>query len=515
MTFAQIHSAFQPWLLGLGEGQYLYFTPDKMLYAQYGGLDELMTEVDRFERDDAVSLVRAAMIDQCGPDVAAAVFRKVTDQVQKTGRDFRQGLTRGDLELLHQELPRQQRQYLELWKSITVPGPNDGSPRDMLERFKRLKAMADDDRQAHFTTVVEQPDPDGRWAFAFKIGSFAIYQSDRLENRSGQYWSEFALGAALEANYPSADTVERIRSGKEFSDCNFETQHALDDDWSRSRRYMCSDVFNSKNFLRVEQEDPSHFLAFFKRPDGSEASLAFTDNRSTVGRPGEKLKEVLQNGKYSCLDDIARYGHLSTDDWFLKQHTDSMWARVAQAMGFDSIGLSEYLGKLEGDERDAVTAMLRGITFGSSTSLADLYLPAAAGAPGTNPPGANSAAGLEVPSRGKAGFVKATIVASSQTFTDIYKTYKPSLFESGQYVRGPVTKDGDQVPLAQAELNQIGAKLVKQAIATEYGNNVAQDAFRDVGRMRGRILDKGVTCGDLELLHEWLPHRVKIDDLNL
>jgi hypothetical protein len=126
MTFAQLHYAFQPGLLGFGGGQYLHCSPDKKLYAGY------RIGLSQFERDNAVSVVRAAMINQCGPDVAAAVFRKVTAQVQETGRDFRQGVTCGDLELLRQELPRQQQQYRELWNSITVAGPNDRSPRDIL-----------------------------------------------------------------------------------------------------------------------------------------------------------------------------------------------------------------------------------------------------------------------------------------------------------------------------------------------------------------------------------------------
>jgi hypothetical protein len=117
-------------------------------------------------------------------------------------------------------------------------------------------------------------------------------------------------------------------------------------------------------------------------------------------------------------------------------------------------------------------------------------------------------------SKRNATYTKGIIATSSQTFTEIYSKHKPSPIESDQPLRGKLTKDGYQVyarnPLvsepeeAPRAQNEIGAKLVKQAIATEYGDDIAQDVFRHVSRMKGRNLDSEITRRDLETLHDEL-----------
>jgi hypothetical protein len=55
-------------------------------------------------------------------------------------------------------------------------------------------------------------------------------------------------------------------------------------------------------------------------------------------------------------------------------------------------------------------------------------------------------------------------------------------------------------------------KLVKQAIATEHGAAVAEAVFTKVTQNKGRNLENGVTCRDLNLLYQELPRlRNRID----
>jgi hypothetical protein len=220
-TFDQVCAALEPGPSGIGEDEYLHGAlteGGQLLYARKPltrgdkGDEELL----RRAKKDGVEVVRQTMLRQYGPDVAGDAFRKVTDEVrQKTGRVLAEGVTRGDLKLLHQEVAYPQKTYQELFNAITTPDPDDRSPRAMLQRFEELKAMVDDDRRAEFRISVTPKDDGGRWTFGFRIGGTEIYHSAPLQDGPGQYWSEFALRRALQDSRPSADTVLDV--GNELS----------------------------------------------------------------------------------------------------------------------------------------------------------------------------------------------------------------------------------------------------------------------------------------------------------
>ena len=144
-------------------------------------------------RDEPVlggaEFVRQAIINEFGETVALAALAAVG---KNTGRDLGKKVIFSDLELLNQELQRQ-RDMKELFDSFRIPSPIDRSPKVMFERFERLKKMADHDAQARFVTVVEPPDGDQRWTFAFKIGDVEIYRSGRLKYDPDQDHGKFAL----------------------------------------------------------------------------------------------------------------------------------------------------------------------------------------------------------------------------------------------------------------------------------------------------------------------------------
>jgi hypothetical protein len=106
------------------------------------------------------------------------------------------------------------------------------------------------------------------------------------------------------------------------------------------------------------------------------------------------------------------------------------------------------------------------------------------------------------------------------TFSQMYKTLKPGLLESGQHVRGG-TEGGQRVyytrdPLMptspfdggaverRLEAYKTGARFVRKALINEYGKSAAEDVLRSVTAKVPRDLKKEVTRGDLELIHQEL-----------
>jgi hypothetical protein len=99
-------------------------------------------------------------------------------------------------------------------------------------------------------------------------------------------------------------------------------------------------------------------------------------------------------------------------------------------------------------------------------------------------------------------------------FTQMYSTLKPGLFESGQHVHG-AKEDGNWVYYADGSLmpngrgedalaRRVGARLVKLAIVDQYGSGEAKRALANVSQKTHRVLDEGITRGDLKLLHQEL-----------
>ena len=100
-------------------------------------------------------------------------------------------------------------------------------------------------------------------------------------------------------------------------------------------------------------------------------------------------------------------------------------------------------------------------------------------------------------------------------FTQMYNTLKPGLFESGQYVHGG-EEGGNRVYYAHGSLmpngrgedalaRLEGAKLVKRAMVDQYGSGeLVRRALAKVSGKAGRVLDEGITRGDVELLHQEL-----------
>ncbi|MBV8191972.1 MAG: hypothetical protein JO339_32380 [Alphaproteobacteria bacterium] len=112
-------------------------------------------------------------------------------------------------------------------------------------------------------------------------------------------------------------------------------------------------------------------------------------------------------------------------------------------------------------------------------------------------------------------------VTGTTKFTDIYNEFKPGLFKSdNEHVRGGAAKDGDAQIYTRSVLTpngkgeealqrrqqqyKSGASLVKQAMANEYGTDVAEAALRRASDRTGRDLAKQVTRGDLNIIHQEL-----------
>jgi hypothetical protein len=105
-------------------------------------------------------------------------------------------------------------------------------------------------------------------------------------------------------------------------------------------------------------------------------------------------------------------------------------------------------------------------------------------------------------------------------FTQIYETHKAGdAHESGDRVRSEATEDGvwrlythtplmpngsGEEALARRLEIEKGAKLVKEAMITQYGPEVAEAALWNVGQKTARNLGKEVTRGDLNLLQQEL-----------
>jgi hypothetical protein len=113
-TFTQIRDDFKPGVFGIGEGEYLHAEHATDLESGQVQLRSRTPSIPNgskekawasLERQEGVQLVKQAMVDEYGFKMAEAVLRKVREEVlDKTGRLLDEGMTRGDLELLHNEL---------------------------------------------------------------------------------------------------------------------------------------------------------------------------------------------------------------------------------------------------------------------------------------------------------------------------------------------------------------------------------------------------------------------------
>jgi hypothetical protein len=124
---------------------------------------------------------------------------------------------------------------------------------------------------------------------------------------------------------------------------------------------------------------------------------------------------------------------------------------------------------------------------------------------------------------------------TGKTFTRVRNEFRAEPGNSGQHVRGVVTKNGAQLythnrlkpngsgdAALRSRLTKraAGAQLVKQTMVTEYGGDLAKAVFAKVKaevKEMGRNLDRGVTRGDLDRLHAELqlqePQYRKLEEL--
>jgi hypothetical protein len=104
-TFTEIYKAFLPesesaHVCGaVADGAQLLYALDPLM-ANGGGQEALNRRLAG--REDGAERVRRAMVKEYGPDVAGAALRKVSE---RTGRNLEKEMTRGDLNVLYQELP--------------------------------------------------------------------------------------------------------------------------------------------------------------------------------------------------------------------------------------------------------------------------------------------------------------------------------------------------------------------------------------------------------------------------
>ena len=112
---------------------------------------------------------------------------------------------------------------------------------------------------------------------------------------------------------------------------------------------------------------------------------------------------------------------------------------------------------------------------------------------------------------------------TGKTFTEVHNAFKSGPSKSGQHVRGRVTRNtrqlythtalmpngsGNEALIRRRQKYAEGARLIKQTMIKEYGDDLARAVFAKVKagleEATGRNLEEGVTRGDLELLQEEL-----------
>jgi hypothetical protein len=83
-----------------------------------------------------------------------------------------------------------------------------------------------------------------------------------------------------------------------------------------------------------------------------------------------------------------------------------------------------------------------------------------------------------------------------------------SVRQAQLYTRAPLIVHGSR---EKGVARQQGAQFIMQAMANEYPRDVVEVAFRNVRdkvhHTAGRVLDEGMTRGDLDLLHEELQYQ--------
>lgn len=99
----------------------------------------------------------------------------------------------------------------QLYDQVTAPQAHDAQPLNMLHRFERLRALANDEHQAQFTSAVQlgTQDQRGQWTFSLSVGENQVYKSAILTEQPGSYVSDFQQAQTMHQGIN--DSIARFR----------------------------------------------------------------------------------------------------------------------------------------------------------------------------------------------------------------------------------------------------------------------------------------------------------------
>ena len=212
----------------------------------------------------------------------------------------------------------------QLYNSIAAPQAEEQRPAGQLQRFNRLRDMAQPDARGLFTVECAPPqERGGQWGYSLSIDNTPIYKSpEGMLDTADHAFEEFngemkaqqlvvqgeQLAASISAQADAmigGRTIERYATGAiDFVGNDPDARAHL-------RANLDNADFSSANFQSLgEGSTPDTFTATFKTPKGQTHTLEL-DNRAAGNGEfrGDRLKAALSSGRsYANLRELFSSG---------------------------------------------------------------------------------------------------------------------------------------------------------------------------------------------------------------